>query len=133
MKRELFAIGSQSGYAIRVLNSIFCRKPDCEESKDWTEEEKEMHPDNVWLIAEQINSMCSSTMLMDARDVMTQVMSLPSKRLCEELDCQYHHPENAEKESFNGKYEKFCSRCIHNKHILNAKAVRTDQDNYKKK
>ena len=121
MKREPWAIGNQFAYAIRVLNSIFCRKEDCKESKDWTEEEKEMHPDNVWLIAEQINSMCSPTMLMDARDVMTQVMSMPSNRMCEKINCIYHHPENPEKHTFNGLYEEKCNKCIYNKKAKDAK------------
>jgi len=104
MRRELWAIGCSFGYAIRILNSICCT--DCKE-------EHELSEDESWLVAEQINSMCSEMMLDDAWDVLNMIRAVPKNRLCERTDCRYHHPENAEKHNYNHFQDK-CDECIKN-------------------
>ena len=117
MKREPWAIGNTFGYAIRVLNSIFCRKGDI---RGWSEEDKEMGEDNKWLVAEQINSMCSDMMIEDAQDILKMISSMPSNRLCEEITCVYHHPDNPGSHGYNGLYNKRCGECCHNKNQTDA-------------
>ena len=101
MKREFWAIGNTFGYAIRILNSIFCS----DEKKEQEYSEKEM-----WLVAEQINSMCSKTMLEDVEVIIGMINNLPDKRLCEKIDCVHHHSTDSKKEICD-----LCSRCSQNK------------------
>ena len=91
MKREPWSIGSTFGYAIRVLNSIFCSD---------LEKEQEYDQDTKWLVAEQINSMCSDMMIEDAQDMLAMVSSIPTGRLCERTDCRFHHPPNPHTHSY---------------------------------
>jgi hypothetical protein len=70
MKREPWSIAHTFGYAVRILNSIFCRN---EDRPEWTEEEQEMGENNKWLVAEQINSLCSNMMIEDAQDMLKMV------------------------------------------------------------
>lgn len=69
MRREIWAIGNTFGYAIRVLNSIFCSNGKKENGK-WEETEGEYSQEELQLVAEQINSMCSKTMLEDAQIIL---------------------------------------------------------------
>jgi len=98
MKREPWAIANIFAYAIRVLNSIFCTN---------REDEKEYDDDNLWLVAEQIKSMCSDMMIDDAKDMLNMVLEIPNKRLCEKVKCFYHHP-------FVATSEDKCQKCIYN-------------------
>lgn len=109
MRREPWAIGNTFAYAIRVLNSIFCRASEPE----WTEEEKEMGDDNKWLVVEQINSMCSDMMVEDAVEILQMVSSIPTDRLCEKINCMAHHPENPRKHDYSTFGDR-CGGCIHN-------------------
>lgn len=104
MKRELWSIGCTFGYAIRVLNSIFCDG----------EIEKELSEDEKWLVAEQVNSMCSDMMIEDAQDILTMVNSMVTNRLCERVDCQYHHPKTPHTHTFCDMFKDKCEECIHN-------------------
>lgn len=110
MKREPWSIGCSFGYAIRILNSIFCRGEDIE---GWSEEDKEMGEDNKWLVVEQINSMCSEMMIDDASDVLVMLRAIPKDRLCERIDCRYHHPEDAERHNF-AHFQDKCDECENN-------------------
>jgi len=110
MKREPWAIANTFAYAIRVLNCIFCRHP---EKEGWTEDDKEASNETHWLIAEQINSMCSDMMIEDARDVLKMISVIPANRLCERLDCLFHHPENFQRYDYN-KFADKCNKCSHN-------------------
>lgn len=121
MKREPWAIANTFAYAVRVLNCIFCRHP---EEEGWTEDDKEASGKNHWLIAEQINSMCSDMMIEDAQDMLVMVASIPTGRLCEEIDCKFHHYDNLP--PFDSPAEQIkkrdytifkdkCGECPHNK------------------
>ena len=118
MKREPWAIANTFAYAIRILNSIFCTatkesRVNC--TDEWTEEEKEMGEDNKWLIAEQINSMCSDMMIEDAQDMLIMVHSIPTGRLCEKTDCHFHHPPNPHRSSYVDVSRDKCAECKYNK------------------
>jgi len=121
MKREPWAIANTFGYAVRVLNSIFCQS----DMPVYTEEEKEMEEENKWLVAEQINSMCSDMMIEDAQDMLRMVQAMPINRLCEKVDCIYHHPKNPITHTFKGIFEDKCAECINNQ-----KAVPTADTDY---
>jgi hypothetical protein len=103
MRRELWAIGNAFGYAIRILNSAFC---------DGTEEdyEKELDTDETWLVAEQVNGLCSEMMIDDASDILAMIQSVPKNRLCEQINCIYHHPENPKMHNFCHFQDK-CDIC----------------------
>lgn len=105
MRRELWAIANAFAYGIRVLNSAFCSD---------SKEEQELSRDELVLIAEQVNNMCSSLMIEDAQLILQMVESIPAKRFCEKLDCVYHNPENPNKHNYT-IYQSFCDVCIHNK------------------
>lgn len=112
MKREPWAIANTFAYAIRVLNCIFCRHP---KKEGWTEDDVEASADIHWLVAEQINSMCSDMMMEDAEEMMAMVRSIPTGRLCEKTDCQYHHPENPRSHTFCDMFKDKCGKCMYNK------------------
>ncbi len=105
MKREPWAIANAFAYGVRVLNSIFCT--DCKNEPEYGE-------DDLWLVVEQINSMCSVIMIDDAYDILVMVQSIPMNRLCERTDCNYHHPEDPTKHNYCNFQDK-CDECIHNK------------------
>ena len=105
MRRELWSIGCCFGYAVRVLNSIFCTD---------RKEETELSDDEMWLVAEQINSMCSEMMLDDAYDVLVMIQSIPKNRLCEKIECIYHHPENEASHNYC-HFQSKCDECVENK------------------
>jgi len=122
MKRELWAIANSFAYGIRVLNSVFCADPN-------PENEQELSNDELALIAEQINCMCSTTMIEDAQLIMQMVESIPTNRLCEKTDCLYHHPENCVKHCYK-IYQNTCDVCFFNKCKYNTN--KKNVDNYKK-
>lgn len=123
MKREPWSIGCAFAYGIRIVNSIFCCKPD---EPGWTEEEKEMGEDNKWLVVEQVNSMCSQMMIEDAHDILQMAASLPNNRLCEQLDCKYHHSEDYAKHDYK-IFQSKCDECSRNK---KSKVESADQFDY---
>ena len=110
MKREFWAIGNAFAYGIRILNCMFCLHP---KTDGWREEDLEMGEDNKWLVAEQINSMCSPMMIDDAYDVLEMIRACPKNRLCERVDCQYHHPQNPTRHNYCHFQDK-CDECIEN-------------------
>ena len=122
MKREQWSIGNCFGYAIRILNSIFCRDP-----KSTDNSEIEYDEDAKWLVAEQINYLCSDMMIEDAQEILKMVQVIPTGRLCEITECIYHHPRkilnpdlgiNEEDETIDIKCNKEkCENCIHNQNI----------------
>ncbi len=111
MKREPWAIGNCFAYAIRVLNSIFCRHP---EKEGWIEDDREASEEIHWLVVEQINSMCSDMMIDDASDILKMVNSIPTGRLCEATECSFHHPQNPQSHTFCDLFKEKCGECIHN-------------------
>lgn len=112
MKREPWAIGNAFAYAVRVLNCIFCRHP---KEEGWNEDDIEANDNIHHLVAEQINSMCSDMMREDAEDILAMVASIPTGRLCERLDCRFHHPENPRTHTYVDVSTKRCGECIYNK------------------
>ena len=115
MKREFWAIGNTFGYAIKVLNSIFCSDGKTKDGK-YNEEEGEYSEEEMWLVAEQVNSMCSKTMLEDALIIISMADSLPENRLCEQINCISHHSKDYQKHDFRHTYNN-CKICIHNNFI----------------
>jgi len=105
MRREIWAIGNTFGYAVRILNSIFCTD---------TEKETEFSEDDKWLIVEQVNSLCSEMMIDDTYDILRMVQTIPYNRLCEKISCMYHHPKDFEKSDYPISKER-CNRCSYNK------------------
>ena len=75
-------------------------------------------------------------MIEDAFDMMEMIYSLPSKRLCERVDCQYYHissncvlhkPENV----YVGLQLNKCSECIHNTYMgIEGKTQERDMDHF---
>lgn len=118
MRRELWAIGNTFGYAVRVLNSIFCT--DLKDEPSFLTDEK-------WLIAEQVNALCSDLMVEDAIEILDMVSAIPEKRLCEKTDCMFHHPENTQKHSYRHFQDK-CDECIFNKCLLLGKAKKLTEN-----
>ncbi len=110
MKREPWSIGRSFSAAIQVLNSIFCRK----DEPGWTEEDKEASEDTKWLVVEQINSMCSDMMIEDAQSILKMVNSIPTGRLCEKMDCHFHHPHNPNRSSYVDVSGEKCGECPFN-------------------
>ena len=101
MRREIWAIGNTFGYAVRVLNSIFCTD---------TEKETEFSENDKWLVAEQVNSLCSEMMIDDAYDILRMVQAIPYDRLCEKVYCIKHHPN-----PFKKSDKERCDQCSYNK------------------
>jgi hypothetical protein len=120
MNREPWAIGNTFAYAIRILNCIFCRDT---KHPEYTEKEKEASESIHWLVAEQINSMCSDMMIEDAQDMLVMVSSIPTNRLCEMLGCHYHHPKNPHRSSYVDVSGDKCSKCVNNKNCKIADKV----------
>lgn len=110
MKREPWAIGNAFAYAIRIVNSIFCRK----DEPGWTEDDVESSDENTWLVVEQINSMCSDMMIEDAQDILVMVNSIPTGRLCERTNCHFHHPPNPKRSSYVDVSGDKCRECPFN-------------------
>ena len=104
LKREPWSIANAFAYGIRILNAMFCS-----DNKD----EQEYSPEEMSLVAEQINSMCSRMMIEDAELIIGMILSTPKDRLCERTDCRYHHPDDYRKHDFNIFQDK-CDECIHN-------------------
>jgi len=100
MKRELWSIANAFAYGVRILNAAFCELG----------EEKELSKEELWMIAEQINSMCSPMMIDDAGEMIKMVQSIPENRLCEKTNCVFHHPENAYTHNYIIFQEK-CNKC----------------------
>ena len=118
MKREMWVVANTFAYAIRILNSIFC-DGDVKLGKDRDGEynEKEYNEKEMWLVAEQVNSMCSEIMIEDVEIIIAMIKSLPIKRLCEKTDCFYHHPIDYRKQAHE-KYiirDLYCCYCSYNK------------------
>jgi len=105
MRRELWVIGNAFANGVRILNSIFCT--DCKKEPQLSEDEK-------WLLAEQINSMCSSMMIEDAQEMLVMVGSMTAMRLCERTDCLYHHSEFPQTHAFGNMFKDKCNECLHN-------------------
>lgn len=103
MKRELWAIGKAFASGIQILNSICCSNDD----------EKEFGWDERWLVAEQINGSCSEMMIDDAYDVLVMIQSIPKNRLCEKIECIYHHPEDPTSNNYCHCQDK-CDECVEN-------------------
>lgn len=116
MKRELWSIGSTFAYGIKILNSIFCEE----------DNETELSKDEKWLVAEQVNSMCSKMMIEDAQDMLAMVSSMEQGRLCERTDCSYHHPENPHTHTYRGMFMDKCEDCIENQKSKLDKSDRMD-------
>jgi hypothetical protein len=117
MKREPWAIGNTFAYAVRVLNSIFCMASDGDStgcSESWSADDREASGDIHWLVAEQINSMCSDMMIEDAQDMLKMVQSIPTGRLCERMDCHFHHPPNPNRSSYVDVSGAKCRVCPYN-------------------
>lgn len=111
MKREPWSIANTFAYAIRVLNCIFCRQP---KKAGWNEDDVEASDEIHHLVAEQINSMCSDMMIEDAQEILKMVESIPTGRLCEKLNCHWHHPENPRTHSYADTSKDKCGECSHN-------------------
>jgi len=109
MRRELWSIGCTFGYAVRVLNSIFCS----EEIAKGEDREQELNNEESWLVVEQVNALCSQMMIEDAYDILGMVSVIPNNRLCERTDCKFHHPEHFQKHDFTIFQDK-CDECIFN-------------------
>ena len=127
MKREPWAIANTFAYAIRVLNCIFNRQ---EGKEGWTEDDIEASADTHHLVAEQINSMCSDMMIEDAQDILKMVESIPSGRLCEKLDCHWHHPENPRTHSYADVSKEKCDECLHNQKSKESKKESNQTNNF---
>ncbi len=112
MKREPWAIANTFAYAIRVLNCIFCRHP---KKEGWTEDDVEASHEIKLLVAEQVNHMCSDMMMEDAEEILVMVRSIPTGRLCEEVECRYHHPEDPYRSSYVDVSKDKCGECTFNK------------------
>jgi len=85
MRRELWALATAFISGVKIINSAFRMK----------DEEHELPDNEIWLMAERINSECSTLMLEDAQTILSMVASLPeSKRFCVKTDCLYHHAKN---------------------------------------
>lgn len=112
MKREPWAIANTFAYAIRVLNCIFCRRT---KEEGWTEDDVEASDEIHHLVAEQINSMCSDMMIEDAQTILVMVQAIPTGRLCEKINCRYHHPEDPHHSSYVDVSKDKCGECFGNK------------------
>ena len=121
LKREHWSIGSTFGYAIRVLNSIFCSD---------LKEEDIYETDNKWLVAEQVNSLCSRMMIEDAEEIISMVLSIPDQRMCERTDCIFHHPKKHATHDYSIFQDK-CDECIHNNHVpIRKNKPKRDMEHY---
>lgn len=67
-----------------------------------------------WEVVDRIRGCTPESFLIEAREAINMMLSLPTKRVCEKSDCLYHHPEDYHKCNYQSVCIGICDKCSDN-------------------